>query len=303
MVRHWRPSDSLSNKICTDGPLADPLVESQFEEILLGLGLEKVTNWEYLFVHRNQGLFFSENVDDITMVGRRQNMDRIWKKKSKLVDLDEPTSFSWSRKCWDALNVNANLLKQLLNSTQRCSNHSFLLEQLKNCQGGRNLTPRRLTWSYDIEGPAKKFVERLCELANKKTEQQYKVSTPCLDDHHFKKEWTGISWRTVNSMLTDRLKKACILARIGRPDMLWSVNKLARAVSKWTRACDRRLARLISCVHHTSTFRRYCHVGSTAQHCRLGWSQDSDFAGDLKGLKNQLRVNLLYFWKSNTCSP
>ena len=32
---------------------------------------------------------------------------------------------------------------------------------------------------------------------------------------------------------------------------LWSVNKLARAVTKWTGACDRRLALLISYIHHT----------------------------------------------------
>ena len=34
----------------------------------------------------------------------------------------------------------------------------------------------------------KKCVERFCELANKKTEQLYKVSSPCLDDHHVNKE-------------------------------------------------------------------------------------------------------------------
>ena len=69
--------------------------------------------------------------------------------------------------------------------------------------------------------------------------------------------------------------------------MLWSVNKLARAVTKRTRACDRRLARLISCVHHTSTFRQYCHVGSTAQHCRLVFFfHDSDFAGELEDSKS-----------------
>ena len=28
------------------------------------------------------------------------------------------------------------------------------------------------------------------------------------------------------------------LARIGRPDILWPVNKLARAITKWTRVCD-----------------------------------------------------------------
>ena len=34
--------------------------------------------------------------------------------------------------------------------------------------------------SCDIDGHAKKCVERFCELANKKVEQLYKVSAPCL---------------------------------------------------------------------------------------------------------------------------
>ena len=46
------------------------------------------------------------------------------------------------------------------------------------------------------------------------------------------------------------------------------------------RARDKRLARMISCIHHTNDHRQYCHVGNTAQHCRLGLVQDSDFAGD-----------------------
>ena len=39
-----------------------------------------------------------------------------------------------------------------------------------------------------MEGHAKKCVEGYCELANKTTQQLYKVSTPCIDDHHFKEE-------------------------------------------------------------------------------------------------------------------
>ena len=44
------------------------------------------------------------------------------------------------------------------------------------------------SWSHDMEGHAKKCVERYCELANRKTQQLYKVSTPCIDDLHFKEE-------------------------------------------------------------------------------------------------------------------
>ena len=53
----------------------------------------KVPNWECLFVHRQQGLFSSVHVDDIKMVGKKQNMAPMWKKWMKNVDLDEPTSF------------------------------------------------------------------------------------------------------------------------------------------------------------------------------------------------------------------
>ena len=68
--------------------------------------------------------------------------------------------------------------------------------------------------------------------------------------------------------------------------MLWSVNKVARAVTKWTKACDKRLARLISKIHHTSEYLQYCYVGNTAQQCRLGLFQDSDFARDLEDSKS-----------------
>ena len=43
------------------------------------------------------------------------------------------------------------------------------------------------SWSYDMEGHAKKCVERYCEFANKTTQQLYKVATPCMDDHHLQK--------------------------------------------------------------------------------------------------------------------
>ena len=75
----------------------------------------------------------------------------------------------------------------------------------------------------------------------------------------------------------------------------WSVNKFARSITKWTKACDKRLARLISYIHHTCEFKQYCHVGNTAQQRTLGLFQDSDFAGDLEDSKSTSGGTLCIF--------
>ena len=89
--------------------------------------------------------------------------------------------------------------------------------------------------------------------------------------------------------------KCSYLARIGRPDILWSVNKFARSITKWTKACDKRLNRLISYIRHSCEYKQYCHVGNTAKQCRLGLFQDSDFAGDLEDSKSTSGGTLCIF--------
>ena len=124
-----------------------------------------------------------------------------------------------------------------------------------------------------------------CELAHRRQEQMYRVSSPCLDDHRVKEQELE-SVGELSKVCSQVVLKCLYLARIGRPDIFWSVNKLACAVTKWTGACDRRLAPWISYIQHTSDHRQCCHVGNTAQHCRLGLFQDSDVAGDLEDSKS-----------------
>ena len=136
-----------------------------------------------------------------------------------------------------------------------------------------------------MEGHAEKCVERYCVLAILTTRYLYGVSTPCIDDHHFKEE--GLKSVGELSKVSSQIVLKCFyLARIGRPDILWSVNKLAQSITKWTVACDRRLSRFISCIHHTCEYKQYCYVGNIAKQCRLGLFQDSDFAGDLEDSKS-----------------
>ena len=92
-----------------------------------------------------------------------------------------------------------------------------------------------------MEGHATNCVERYCELANKTTQQRYKVAAPCIDDHQFKEGEMG-SVRELSNVCSKIDLKCLHLARVGRLDTLWSVNKLARAITKWTRACDKTLS-------------------------------------------------------------
>ena len=112
-------------------------------------------------------------------------------------------------------------------------------------------------------GHAKKCVERYCEFANKTTQQLYKVSTPCIDDNRFQEEEMK-SVGELSQVISQIVLKCWYLARIGRPDIPWSMNKLARSITKWTKACDKRLNRLISYIHRTYEYKQYCYVGYTA---------------------------------------
>ena len=73
--------------------LAGLLWERQFEKIQWKNGWEKVSNCEFLFVHREKLLFLSVYVDDIKLAGKKENMDPKWTVIHKEADLGEPTSF------------------------------------------------------------------------------------------------------------------------------------------------------------------------------------------------------------------
>ena len=243
-------------------------------------GWEKIPNWECLFVHREKGFFLFVCIDDIKLAGKKQSLGPMWKVLHKEVDLGEPTSFLVYLGCTQ---------RQCETSKDTVDNYRTMFESRISAGEVEKLPyPQNLrisSWSYDMIGHAKKCVERYCELANKSTQQFCKGSTPCIDDHHFKEEEMK-SVGELSHVCSQIVLKCLYLARIGRPEIRWSENKLARAITKWTKACDKRLSRLISYIHHTCENKQYCHVGNTAKQCRLGLFQDSDFVGDLEDSKS-----------------
>ena len=222
----------------------------------------------------------------------------MWKVLNKKADLGEPTSFV-DHVFLGCTQRQSEISKDILDNYRTMFESRISAGRTGKLPCSENF--RISSWSYDMEGHAKKCVERYCELANKTTQQLKKVSTPCIDDNHFKEEKIK-SVGQLSQVCSQFVLKCLYLARIGRPDILWSVNKLARSITKWTKACDKRLSRLISYIHHTCEHKQYCHVGNHEKQCRLGLFQDSDIAADLEDSKSASGGTFCIFW-SHTFVP
>ena len=144
-------------------------------------------------------------MDDIKLAGRKQNINPMWKVLNKEVDLGEPTSFldhvflgCTQRQCEISKDVVDNYRTMLESRISAGANEKLPCSE--------NL--RISSWSYDMEGHAKKCVERYCELANKTTQQLYKVSTPC-----------------TNHDIFNCVKRQCDWTSTGRPVFFWNTRR------------------------------------------------------------------------------
>ena len=87
-----------------------------------------------------------------------------------------------------------------------------------------------------MEGHAEQCVERCFEHAGMSASASMLVETSCVEDHPF-------SLNEFNSTgdlapVWAQIVLTCVyLARIGRRDLLWTVNVMARSVTKWNKPC------------------------------------------------------------------
>ena len=103
-------------------------------------------------------------VDGIKLAGKKQNINPKWKVLNKEVDLGEPTSFldhvylgCTQRQC--------EISKDSVDNDGTMFESRISAERTEKLPYSENV--RISSWSYDMEGHAKKCVERYCELARK----------------------------------------------------------------------------------------------------------------------------------------
>ncbi|MHC4951072.1 MAG: hypothetical protein ACYTEU_08835, partial [Planctomycetota bacterium] len=142
------------------------------------------------------------------------------------------------------------------------------------------------SYSYEMFGHCYQTVEKYLELSGKSRESlKTKATTPCIDDHLIPAD--EFDERGVLSSKAARIVlKTLYVARIARYDFMWTVNMLAREVTRWTVACDRRLHRLICYMFQTAEYAQICFVGDAPQDCWLTLFSDASFAGDLRDSKS-----------------
>ena len=264
----------LLSRICTVIPWQDYYRKSNLRKFYWSMAGRK-------FQIGNVSLYIVKNIILLSVCGRDQTG---WEKRT-LVRLGK---FSWKTSTWEnqhhsstmwiwvALKENVKSARILWIITEVCSNREFPPGLQKNCQKQKprtNLMPERylhcpMTWKV-MQSNAWK------DIASWQTGRLNNSTSIC------SMHWLP-SFQRRRIVCSQMVQKCLYLARIGRPDILWSVNNFVRSITKWTKACDNRLPRLIAYIDHTCEYRQCCYVGDTAQHCRLGLFQDSDFAGDLE---------------------
>ena len=86
-----------------------------------------------------------------------------------------------------------------------------------------------------------KCIDRSCHLAEKDVSRLKQLDTPCMDDHQMVPE--EFETKGELSPVCAQIALKCLyFARTGRPDILWTVNILAKSVTEWNKARGKRLA-------------------------------------------------------------
>ena len=245
------------------------------------------------------------------MAGKEDNLKPMWGKLKDHFDLDQAISFN-KNTYLGCTQRDVSIPKDLVEQKNKFYNEVMKLTQPKQSPTAEgNLAQSKATPSQKKEkkirayehvmiGAAEQCVERYCELAKTTKDKLKRVATPCLDDHLIAPE-DFLAKGILSPVASKCVLKALYLSRLGRPELYWTVNTLAREVTKWTVACDKRLHRLISFIHHHKDHVLTSFVGDDPADCKLMLFCDASFAGDLRDSKSTSGVILCLVGPNTFC--
>jgi len=286
-------------------PLAGLLWDKCSQERIKACGFEKVRSWESMYVHKAKGLFLGVYVDDFHMAGRTEHMEQAWKDLRAVIDFGDSTDFNNTTYLGcqqqkidpplDLIQEKQELFTELLKESKMQTAQDFQEKgfRVPNAKP-KNKSKKKISdlamvastkdiqaWAYVMQGAAAGCVERYLELSGKKISDLKQVSTPCIDDHLLAPE-DFVNKGILSTVCSKAVLKCLYMTRSARPELYWAVNALAREVTKWNVACDKRLHRLMCYIKYNQEVHLACYVGDKPSQCKLVLFCDASFAGDLK---------------------
>ena len=157
----------LSNETCRDIHWQNCCGTDSSKLFCWSLDGKKYRIGNVWFVFRKQGLFLSVYADGIKMAGREQKMAPMWKKWMKLVNLGEPPSSFLDYVKMGCIQRECNPNESIVDEYRK---HVRIKDSCRS-NGKLHVSEKSdaniSSWSCDMEGNAKKCVDRYCELANK----------------------------------------------------------------------------------------------------------------------------------------
>ena len=213
-------------------PLAGKLWEDHLSARLKELGGTELQSYpsNWVFTRKGQVLLLCIYVDDLVLAGPKGLHDDFWKELGSLVKLDMPTFIEQKG-------------LRIIGRHHECT----------DCEHFKQMT-------FAMDSYAKQTVDLYCDLTQTERAQLKRVPTPSLNEASFSDE-DFQEQGTLHQDAAKILMKTLWLARLSRPDLSFIVARLATKISRWSRADDKQLFRLMSYLCHTPSLNLIGKVG------------------------------------------
>lgn len=137
----------------------------------------------------------------------------------------------------------------------------------------------------EMFGFVQQCIDQYCQLAKINETDIPLYQTPSIDDHMLTPE-DMIAKGKLHDVCSRIVLKIVWCIRRAKPDTYWAVRSLARELSKWTVACDKRLLRFVGYLRWSKYQSLQMIVGNEPKDCVIMYFADADFGSSLKDFKS-----------------
>ena len=230
-------------------PQAGPRFERWADVQFRSIGYMPIENWRSCYFHPQKESFLIAYVDDIMLSGPLRWKHKAWAEIRNVIDVEQPAAIDRYLGCY----------------------HHWGIIQNGPAEGARSCEWQMIEY---LNGAVQRYKEVSGVTSFKKVLSPH-IDERSLNDLDFE----------IKGELEDN---ACSVimgifygARLGRWDLMQPTTDLSRYVTKWCRAHDKKLLRLVSYIAATVNKTMSGYVGDCAKDLKLRLYVDSDHGGDL----------------------